>query len=60
MNLRVGWGALTLLLMLLQHTSFINIKYKQKITYESNSGVGGLNPDTFATTIYITDKRNNK
>ena len=60
MNLRAGWGLKYLLLLLPRHKSHINVLLLLPITHESKSGVGALNPATFATMRYMSHKRNKK
>ena len=58
MNLRTWWGLKYLLLLLPRHKSHINVLLLLPITHESKSGVEVVNTATFATTTYISHKRN--
>ena len=57
MNPSVGCELKYLLLLLPRHKSYIKVgTVKPKITHESNSRVGLINPASFATTTYIARK----
>ena len=61
MNLRTGLGIKYQLLFLPRHKSRINVRTgKLNITHKSNSRVWIVNLATFATTTYISYKRDKK